>query len=275
MKKQILKPVIVIIFIIFSILCSINCAREKGQDIEAVPKPMSTDNDIPLAKESYHEDNVENIERYEYLEKSQHQYYESLEFFPSFPWPPPPASAIENLDPNLLKNLVCLGDVDTCIGNALKAAGYVEKSYYYVPGGFALVTRLEQINDDGIPKALPDRWSVDVPPLKKFDLTSYLKALFTSNKGYFRIIVFIITPYPFKQAEERIALDGALEWLRKGVNKLPPAISARKFIKEYTVSALIYEFEKPKAGKAVPLLPGRLTCHIHLLNSGILKALEG
>lgn len=176
--------------------------------------------------------------------------------------------------PNLLKNPVYLGDVDTRISNALTAAGYVEKSYFFVPGGFALVTRLEQINDDGIPKALPDRWSVNVPPLKKFDLTSYLKALFTSNKGYFRIIVFIITPYPIMQADKGIALDGALEWLGKGANKLQPAISERKFTKDDTVSAFIYEFEKPKSAEAVHLLPGRLTCHLHLLNSGILRALE-
>jgi len=273
MKKQTLKPVIVIILIIFNIFCLVNCAKESSEDIETMPKPMSKDIDIPITTESSHDDNVEKIERYE-LKKLQNQYYEILESLPSFPWPPPQASTMTSIEPNLLKNPVCLGDVDTCISNALEAVGYVEKSYYYVRDGFALVTRLEQINDDGIPKALPDRWSVNVPPLKKFDLTSYLKALFTSNKGYFRIIVFIITPYPFKQAEKGVDLDGALEWLGIGANKLPPAISERKFIKEYTVSALIYEFEKPKSGEAIHLLPGRLTWQVHLLNSGILKALE-
>jgi hypothetical protein len=250
MKRQTLKLVIITIFAIFSIFYLGNCAKEPTQEIN------------------------DDIGRPKVTKDSASTYHPPLKILPSFPWPPPRASAMKKLEPNLLKNPICLGDVDTCLSKALEAAGYVEKSYFFIKGGFALVTKLEQINGDGKPKGLPDRWSVNVAPLKEFSLSAYLKALFTSNPGYFRIIVFIITHYPFTQNEKGVVFDDAIDWLYKGVNELPPAISERKFSTEHTVSALIYEFEKPKSGEAVPLVPGRLTCNVHLLNSGILNSLE-
>ena len=42
-----------------------------------------------------------------------------------------------------------LGQVDRKLRKALDDCGYVETSYFWVPGGFAAATRLEQINPDG------------------------------------------------------------------------------------------------------------------------------
>lgn len=65
---------------------------------------------------------------------------------PQFPWPPPKASATENL-PNIFfskveNHVTRLDDVDTKINKALESCGYYDRSYFVVPDGYALVTRL-------------------------------------------------------------------------------------------------------------------------------------
>ena len=63
--------------------------------------------------------------------------------WPAFPWPPPMASTIMNIDDAALRiagDSTTLGHVDERLVQALNAAGYVEKSYFAVPDGFALVT---------------------------------------------------------------------------------------------------------------------------------------
>ena len=191
---------------------------------------------------------------------------------PEFPWPPPQASAmtlIEFTDQEAGK-VVSLGDVDAAISEALIVAGYFERSYYAVPNGFALVTRLEQINSDGTSKSEDIRWAVDVGPLRSFNLSEYLRALFTSDPGYFRIIVFIVTPHPFSQAEATIDREGALDWLYSGVNRLPDELAVRPYNEQYSTTALIYEFEKI-AGETTSStkVPGRLSAGTHLEKSGL------
>ena len=71
---------------------------------------------------------------------------------PAFPWPPPRASTMMNIEDAALRvagDSTTLGQVDAELRAALNDAGYVDKSYFAVPDGFALVTRLEQIDDDG------------------------------------------------------------------------------------------------------------------------------
>jgi prepilin-type N-terminal cleavage/methylation domain-containing protein len=82
---------------------------------------------------------------------------------PKFPWPPPRASAFDIVPRDLLlgeKEAPLLGEVDVALDSAFRQAGYVEKSYYSVPSGFAIASRLEQINQDGTPKDAADRWSI-------------------------------------------------------------------------------------------------------------------
>jgi hypothetical protein len=197
---------------------------------------------------------------------------------PQFPWPPPRASALENIPKELLRKLedkaVTLSDVDLKLSNALEKCGYYEKSYFAVPDGFALVTRLEQINPDGTSKELPDRWSIKVKS-GNFSLYEYIKALFTAKPGHFRIIVFIITPHPFSQTDVTIGREEAIVWLSSGLNKLPRTIGVRNYSEEYTCTALIYEFEK-YSYKEDPetKMPSHLSGRTHLEKAKIWKTLE-
>jgi hypothetical protein len=158
-----------------------------------------------------------------------------------------------------------LYDVERRINVALEACGYFQKTYYAVPGGFAIVTQLEQIFPDGTPKDIPDRWAPEVPPLRRFSLSEYLRALFKANVGQYRIIVFIITPYPFIQADVTVNPDEARDWLHGGLNILPRSIGNREYSENYICTALIYEFEQAEPGKeAVIRIPSRLTGKDHL-----------
>ena len=83
----------------------------------------------------------------------------------SFPWPPPTPTTQAVLDRTLLaRNAATLGDVAERLTTALAGLGYSERSFYRAPGGFALATRLEQIEFNGTPKAEPLRWSAGLPP---------------------------------------------------------------------------------------------------------------
>ncbi len=201
------------------------------------------------------------------------------EQIPQFPWPPPEASTSAILPNEFFHEssgkIVLLRYVDTCLSDALGNADYGDKCYYAVPDGFALVTRLEQINDDGTSKPEPDRWASEMGPLRNFSLSAYLKALFTNKPGLFRIIVFIVTPHPFSQSEAKVSRDEAIEWLHQGLNKLPKSIGKLEYTEEYTCTALIYEFEK-KQGKdtAKTVIPGRLSASTHLVSSEIMKGLK-
>jgi prepilin-type N-terminal cleavage/methylation domain-containing protein len=198
---------------------------------------------------------------------------------PEFPWPPPQASSTIVIPSQFLAystgEIVRLRDIDKRLSAAMEHCGYIEKSYYGVPDGFAIVTRLEQINSDGTPKDPLERWSMAVEPLRRFSLQEYLKALFLTSPGYYRIIVFIITPHPFSQSEARLNPNEAMDWLRGGLNVLPTAVGEIVYTDEYKSTALVYEFERLEAGAEPNLMvPGRLTAQTHLKKSALWNSLE-
>src|SRR5581483_2158059 len=147
--------------------------------------------------------------------------------------------------------------------------GYGEISYYWVPNGFALVSQLEQFNDDGSPKDAPARWAIHVDrSARKFSLSDYLKALFTAEKGHFRLIVFVVTDQPFISDPVEVESDDALKWLHGGMNKLPPEVAEQEFSAQHDVIALVYEFEQATADHEPALkLPSTLEGKTHLVKA--------
>lgn len=201
--------------------------------------------------------------------------------YPEFPWPPPRSSATVIIPYSLLmKNLTTtsapkMRDVVQRFEHAFNLCGYVEKSYYSVPDGFAIVTRLEQINSDGTPKENSERWIAEIQPLRKFSLDEYLKALFKARIGYYRVIVFIITPHPFSQTNVETSATEAQVWLSDGLNVLPNVIGQKEFVPEYQCTALVYEFEQHSTDEKPELvIPGRLTGKAHVTNANLWEALE-
>ncbi|MEM1220039.1 MAG: hypothetical protein AAGH79_14055 [Bacteroidota bacterium] len=192
---------------------------------------------------------------------------------PDFPFPPPPASASQSLDKTLFRQAEDMGGVDQMLKKAISSCGYYEKSYYSLPEGFALVTRIEQIQEDGSPMNGDARWSTNIVGMEEFSLQAYLKALFTERKGYFRVFVFMITNRPFGQTGTPVDQDQAKQWISEGLNKLPKGLAERPFSLDHNVSVLVYEFEQTETGKANYLKPGRHTSQTHLEKSRILEIL--
>ena len=194
-----------------------------------------------------------------------------------FPWPPPRASATEIIHRELLEakwEPTLLRDVDSKITQALKQTGYYESSYYAVPKGFAIATRIEQIEEDGSPKKEPQRWSLESQPTS-FTLAAYLKALFFSTPGYYRVIVFVVTPYPLTQSPAETTPEEAKKWLSGGHNRLPESIGNMEFLQTYACTALIYEFERETESEEPRFRqPGRILGHTHLVKAGIWQSLE-
>lgn len=198
---------------------------------------------------------------------------------PQFPWPPPAASARETVPGSLLaagRSLDRLGGVDTILGAALERTGYAEKSYWAVPRGFALATRLEQIDANGRPKPPPARWSAETPRLAgEFSLSAYLRALFTADPGYYRIVVFIVTDALFSESDRSVSSEEARSWVAKGLNALPESIASQPYGPSVVCTAMIYEFERRAGSEAQPLVPSPVDAHAHLVESGLWGALGG
>lgn len=187
-----------------------------------------------------------------------------------FPWPPPQASATVNLTGPLLashKPFASLGDANVVLQAALQQTGYAETSYYSVPDGFALASKLEQTDPDGPSRPEHDRWSIELQKMSRFSLGDYLRALFTANPGHYRIIVFIVTDVPVTQSSERLTVDEAIAWLRGGQQGLPPEIAQLPWTPATTCTALIYEFireqQNPQPRVVVPGALGGMT-HLKL-----------
>lgn len=194
---------------------------------------------------------------------------------PWFPWPPPRASAWEVIPQEFLVSAsgsTNLLDVDRRITEALEQNGYFDASYYEVPSGFALVTRIEHIDSDGKPK--PDRWAVEPTRSRPFSLSDYLKALFTATPGYYRLVVFVVSPDSIVPSDVEVTAEEAFEWFTLGGDRLPEWIGRVDFA-GYACTALIYEFERStEEDKPEIRSPGRIQARVHLELAGIWGALQ-
>lgn len=194
---------------------------------------------------------------------------------PQFPWPPPEPTGRAVLDRDrCAAGAATWGAVAQRLETALGQAGYFEHSYYAVPGGFALVTRLEQIEFDGTPKPPPQRWSADAPRHEVFSLRDYLRALFTAPQGHYRVIVFIVNDRAFASSGEEVSGEEALAWLQTGLNRLPPELAAREFTANHACTALVYQFIRIAEDEAVANPPGAAPVRTQLQRSGIWAGLQ-
>ncbi len=197
---------------------------------------------------------------------------------PEFPWPPPKASAFHKIPNSLLvmqNTASTFGDIANRIETALDGAGYTQIIYYAVPDGFAMVTQLEQIDEDGNPKE-PGRWSEKYEPISKFSLKHIVKSLLTARKGLWRVTVFIVTSHDFQQQDVEITPGDVTEWLRDGPIRLPPSIARISYSDFHYCTALIYEFEQTKPNQEAEFkYISEITGKLHLERGGIWRRLGG
>jgi len=188
---------------------------------------------------------------------------------PNFPWPPPNCYQRKTLVKNLSKKAQSFKDIDDRLQRALDAEGYYQRSYFQTPGGFALVTQMEQYGDDGgIKKRF--RWA-DYPVQEDFDnVWAYFKSLVMPTPGRFRVFVFVVTDQPYPQSEQRLSQAALSSMASKGFSQIPAHYSETEVTNSHFLEALIYEFEAPQSTKrCAEKCPAFLDVQTHLLHSGL------
>ena len=194
---------------------------------------------------------------------------------PEFPWPPRASAFTKIPTPYLISHnrTSRLGDAAARLEDALKQGGYGQTGYYAVPGGFALVTRLEQFKPNGAPADEPYRWSQQVENPKIFSV-DYLLTLLKGKVGHYRVIVFVVTNDFFSQESgKRVEVGQAANLAIEGANVLPESVGNLPFTDDYSCTALIYEFEKTAPDQPTQFKNnGTLLAETHL--QGILPYLE-
>jgi len=151
-----------------------------------------------------------------------------------------------------------------------------EKSYFGIPGGFAIVTRLENMDANGYPD-YPNRWTSSLAPISivEFSLTKYLEALFGVPKGHYRVFVFVVSSEPVIQSGTPIAQEEAQTWIVEGANKLPSQMKDLPYTREHTTTAYIYEFiQSGVGGEASYNIPSDFTGRQHLERAGLWENLN-
>lgn len=169
-----------------------------------------------------------------------------------------------------------LGHVRTRLEDALDGAGYVERGFYCVRNGFALVTRLEQINPDTkAPLPSPRRWNTDPGGLASgFSLQAILEALRRADAGRYRVLVFYVTDKPVTPTSAPPSTLFGQELIERASDELPAELESRPYTDRHRVRVLVYEFQRRSVGAAPTLTRPTLPALVHLQAAGILQRLR-
>ena len=145
-----------------------------------------------------------------------------------------------------------LGSVDSLFVHYLKLGGYDPSeniSYYTYKGGFAMLTSLEMIKDNGTPFSPQERFSLK--KIKNNSTKEFFRTLFMGNKGYYRFIIFVVST-------EKIITNGSSKILTYpesnilqslGAMKLPTGVFSSELTKNYKGKAFVYVFRKSDMGE--------------------------
>ncbi|MDA1055922.1 MAG: HEAT repeat domain-containing protein [Planctomycetota bacterium] len=188
---------------------------------------------------------------------------------PQLPWPPPRYTHRATFGRDIPRNV--LGDDDSTLGEIYdklyRALVSVDESFesgLFGVGhdGFALLAKLERIDEQGAPLPGDNRWVYgELPPLSFKD---YIGRLFFEKPGYFRVLAFVVTPKNLVGYS-----DTRLPHTSEGGSELPDHIAKLKF-KDRNCYVLVYSFQRKRGGKFT--LYDKLGPQTHLIKSGILAS---
>lgn len=178
-------------------------------------------------------------------------YLETMQYMPSFPFPPPKASQSRVINREFFKNSSTLTNIAGILSLSLDSCGYSERSYFQIPGGFALVTGMEEIRVGNDTFEIPNGWNTSSEPKettlgKVVDFTTildYFNSLFFNEVYTYRIMVLLVTDVPFNQATN-LGIDDARTMVNKGNNILNYRYDLPKFTAKHNCTALVYEYNQ-------------------------------
>ena len=171
------------------------------------------------------------------------------------PFFPPKATSTADLQPMLKviwtgfyaaqKKGPTMRQLDSFLKGALELDGYNNLSHYWLEGennpGFALVTRIEFIDDVGMP-VRDHRFDTEIPPLSWFKGWEFLKALAFPHNGRYRLIALVVSQKPLLEKQEEMTRTEMEE-----INHGPSGLSDRDWADmevtpDYFFIAYVYEF---------------------------------
>ena len=197
-----------------------------------------------------------------------------------FPVPvPPPSAETPPLSLKFVagqeKHPITFGDVEDSLSDLINAAGYDWRQFYDYPGGFAMVTRVEQTRPDWTPMPSPARWAVNVGSIKSWSIGEVIRRFSSAPSGYYQVIVFIVTDQPVVTAAQQATYADLTSKLPPGADRLPQGISSRTASKGTKCTVLIYEFKKSDGQDAAVIVPGSLDARDHLQRTALWPGLAG
>ncbi|MDO9600601.1 MAG: hypothetical protein Q7J47_23010 [Azoarcus sp.] len=167
-----------------------------------------------------------------------------------------------------------VGDIATQVQAAMTGAGYAERSFYRVPDGFVLVTRLEQIERDGTPKRGAERWNVGAPSLEESFFLKVLRGMVGATSGNYRLFVFVVSTEDHAPTAVEPLYADAQVWFLRGSAGLASDTAQQPITARHRMSVLVYEFEATRRNKVMVRAPGLLTCEAHLDKAGLWTGLS-
>lgn len=183
------------------------------------------------------------------------------------------ASNLLRMDESILAENATLGDIDEMLHTALRAKGYSENTYYRFGEGFALVTKMEQIDEEGN-TMMGNRW-LSASSNQNWTLWSYLKALVTANPSHYRVLVFVVSDEALRKNQKGIRnIPSISNASGSGDMRLAYDIAARRFTEQFSCTALVYEFSKSSREDWPELkLPDQtsITAEQHLKKAGLYR----
>jgi hypothetical protein len=166
------------------------------------------------------------------------------------PWPPPRPSARVTLSPELFgegTRYRSLGGLAKHIERCFRAGGYKEFAYFSAPGGFAMVTRLEEFSGDGKPVPDDRRWISGIPATTPYQLFGLDVALFARPGGRYRFFVVIVTTDVRGSSVKDVpTVDAANRWIVEGQPVLGETVSDMPLTPSHIGYVNIYEFARDR-----------------------------
>jgi hypothetical protein len=191
------------------------------------------------------------------------------ERLPKFPWPPPAGFKTQFISDSVLgRRPKTLGEVYDLLTSTLsRVDGFEWGLFGNVPGGFALLARMERIRQDGSPYPGQSRWATDGTPLLSFK--DFLAHMFLDPPGYFRVIAFVVTDDVNFDSAALASLPG----IGAGERSMPDDLRAVPFDTDRKLLALVYSYERKPGARISPLEASWApNAQQHLKAAGILAA---
>jgi tetratricopeptide (TPR) repeat protein len=195
------------------------------------------------------------------------------------PWPPPKGSDEEDVTAVVSSAMhrsqqTRLGDIDKFLSDKLTSVGLQPSAYFSTPerNGYAAVTRLEQIDENGRRLEGSYGFSKDLPESGNF-LWRFFSGLVSLPEGKFRLLVAFVTPDPIdtSYSSEPVTLQVTDRWISRGCDDLPGELAGLGFAKNYKVFLRVYQIASRGAeshlvnkGEAIPLSEDLLALGLHL-----------